>query len=79
MRKRSEIAARADAATAWNYGINVVIQQIAQAFRDDGARARESLGQNIRAQQHQRANFFFAERVAHAGSMAANQVVLQWR
>jgi hypothetical protein len=79
MRERREIAACADAAAAGNYRIDVVVQQIAQTFRNHRPRAGKPFGKHVGAQQHQRADLFFAEGRSQARGVTADQVMLQRR
>src|SRR5262245_27520408 len=77
MRERCKIPACADTSTAWNNGIDPMIEQVTQTFRNHRTCSREALGQNVRAQQDKPARFLFRNRVSDTGSMAAYEVVLQ--
>ena len=74
-----QIAACANAPAAGNDGINVMVEQIAQALGNCRPHARETFSQHVRTQKHQRANFFFAESISHAGCVASHEVALELR
>ena len=75
--ERREIATGADAALRRNDGRDAAIQQIAQAFGDDGPDAGKTFGQHIGADEHHAADFVASQRRAHSAGVGADHVALE--
>ena len=77
MRERREVAARADGPLLGNGRPEVGVEHRAEESRHVGARAREALRDDVRAEEHHRAHFALRERRTHAARVAADEIHLQ--
>ncbi len=77
MRQRREVSARAHAALLRNRRKESRVQHAGEQVREVDARARKALGDDVRAQQHHRADFALREQVADTGRVASHEVHLE--
>src|SRR5438093_12993256 len=77
MRKRREIAARADRAFFRNNGVHAAVEQLAKQLDDIPTDSAEAERQHIRPEQHHGAHFGFGKRFANSAGMTTDKVQLK--
>ena len=77
MRQGSKISACAHAAAAGNHGIQMMVEQIAEALGNHGSHPGQAFCKNVGAQKDQSAHFVFTKRLADSRCVAAQEIVLQ--
>ena len=77
MRQRREVAARADRAPARDVRQNAAVEELDEQLDGLHARAGETLGEGVRAQQHRRADDLVRIGLADPAGMASKEAHLQ--
>ena len=79
VRERREIAGRSDRTLRGNYWMDFGVEHFAESVDDLGADAAESFGESVGAEKHHGAGFGFAEGIANAAGVRADEIYLELR
>src|SRR5215471_2113351 len=77
MRERSEIAGCANGSLRRNYGMNFIIQHVAECLYNERAHATKAFGQRIRAKKDHATSFCAAEWFTDPACMRPNEIHLK--